>query len=176
MKKKISIFISLFSIIVACNKKTIKISDGFIKDISNTNPHVPSAYVEYNLYLRTDNNSIFETNITFLNDIYINHYKERYNNLYGFLQVALKQNFVIENSVASKYEYMIFNEDPNIDKLSSEEIIKEYFVKDNEVDEYFFYPKNLSVNKIKTVLYKMFLDGYLITFDDYGGKYEIKKY
>ncbi|REC60911.1 hypothetical protein DRF65_17900 [Chryseobacterium pennae] len=174
MKKIIKfLFVGLFFIIISCNKK-VELSDDFIKNLSNVNSNIPSPYVQYNLYLKTMDNNIFETNVKFLSDIYIKYYNNDYKDFYDFLKIALKQKLKIKNSVANHYEYGIFSESSKIVELSNKEIIKKYFIIGEDV--FYFYPKNISIEEKKTILYKMFLDGYLITFDDYAGKYIIKKY
>jgi len=171
----------LFSFIIllfGCSKKVdSNITDDFIKKVAVVDAVLPSKYVQYNLYVQTNKDLILVTNVNFLNVLYKEYYQNKFIDFQGFLQATLKQGFKIENKIAVNYEYQTFNKNSNIMKLAINVIIEKHFQhNDNNEERYFFYPKNLSTNDIQTVLYKMFLEGYLISFDDYGGKYNIVKY
>ena len=172
MKK---ILFSILLIILCCNKKSHFINENFTKKISvNQEGGIPSRFVKYNLYVKVSKNSILETNVKFLSDIYSDHYKDKYKTFYDFLDSALNQNIVIPKDISRQYEYGIFNIDDTIVDLSSKQIIDKY-LKVEKDNKYYLYPKQMNANEIQTILYKLFLDNYLISYDDYGGKYIIAK-
>jgi hypothetical protein len=176
-KKSIFIFWVIAFAIVGCEQgPSSNISNSFIEKIAVIEKPLPSKYVGYNLYVKTDKASTFVTNVNFLNIIYTDHYQNSFKDFYSFLYALLKQNFQINADIAVKYEYQTFIENPKIMELSTESIIGKYFEQDISKKKYYFYPKALSISDAQTILYKMFLEGYLISFDDYGGKYNIVKY
>ena len=165
----------LFFVVFWCNKSSHFIGEEFTKKISiNQDTSLPSAFVKSNLYVKVSENSILETNVKFLSDIYNNHFKDQYKDFHDFLDSALNQNLIIPIDISTQYEYRIFNIDNEIVKLSNKNIIMQYLKA--EKGKYYFYPRQLNSDKIQTILYKLFLDNYLISFDDYGGKYIITKY
>lgn len=172
--KKILFFL-LFLVVLTCNKSSHFINEEFVNKISiNQDASLPSAFVKYNLYVKVSENSILETNVKFLSDIYNSHFKDKYKDFRSFLDSALNQNLIISVDISSQYEYGIFNIDNKVVNLSSKQIINKY-LKVEKNNKYYFYPKQISASEIRTILYKLFLDNYLISFDDYGGKYIITK-
>lgn len=174
MKK--SRFIPLiFFLLLGCQKKIV--DHNLINELSkidNKNDfYIPENATTY-LYVSLDNNKTFVTNSLELYDWYKNYLDSEYKSYYSFLECVLNKKIKLKSSIAINYRYQIFTEKSEIMKLSVKDIIKTYFQCNKQY--YYFYPKNLSINDIQTVLYKMFLDGYLIHFDDYGGKYNIVKY
>lgn len=173
--KKASFIPLIFFLLLGCQKKIV--DNNFLSELSkidNENKfYVPKNATTY-LFVSLDNNKIFATNSLELYDWYKNYCKSEYKSYYSFLDSVLNKKTKLKSSIAKNYRYQVFTENSQIMQLSVTDIIKDYFQGDKQ--NYYFYPKNLSTNDIQTVLYKIFLEGYLISFDDYGGKYNIVKY
>ncbi|AQX00537.1 hypothetical protein HZP84_13100 [Elizabethkingia anophelis] len=172
----ISALIIISLLLIACQKKIV--SEGFVRKlakIDNKNVlNVPENATNY-LYVCLDNNKIFVTNVLELYDWYSN-YQDKSKDFYTFLDNVLNQRFKLKSAIATKYEYQSFTVNPNIMRASSESITEKYFEQNESKEKYYFYPKSLSADDTQTILYKMFLEGYLISFDDYAGSYIVKKY
>ncbi|CAM3453189.1 hypothetical protein ELOC111193_05705 [Elizabethkingia occulta] len=172
----ISVLIITSLLLIACQKKIV--SEGFIRKlakIDNKNIlNIPENATNH-LYVCLDNNKIFVTNVLELYDWYSN-YEDKSKDFYTFLDNVLNQRSKLKSAIATKYEYGAFTVNPNIMKLSSEAVIGKYFEQNESKEKYYFYPKILSADDTQTILYKMFLEGYLISFNDYAGNYIIEKY
>ncbi|HIC8756509.1 hypothetical protein CMU59_18150 [Elizabethkingia anophelis] len=170
----------VFIILTSCSKpkSNVQINDTFIREISKVDNknvlNVPENATKH-LYVCLDNNKIFVTNVLELYDWYSN-YQDKSKDFYTFLDNVLNQRFKLKSAIATKYEYQSFTVNPNIMRASSESIIEKYFEQNESKEKYYFYPKSLSADDTQTILYKMFLEGYLISFDDYAGSYIVKKY
>ncbi|MDR2229429.1 MAG: hypothetical protein LBE39_08145 [Flavobacteriaceae bacterium] len=172
----ISVLIIISLLLIACQKKIV--SEGFIRKLAKTDNknilNIPDNATNH-LYVCLDNNKIFVTNVLELYDWYSN-YEDKSKDFYTFLDNVLNQRFKLKSTIATKYEYQSFTVNPNIMKLSSEVIIGKYFEQNESKEKYYFYPKSLSADDTQTILYKMFLEGYLISLNDYVGNYIIEKY
>lgn len=172
----------LFLILISCSKSNIHISNKFIKEIStinSVNSEGEVSFVPENatslLYLKLDNNRMASTNAMELQYIYKNYYKNNYTSFYDFLNKTLNQEISLRANQIQRYEFIIFDLDYKIMKIPINQVKKQY-LKNIDKETYYFYPRDIALNPKQTILYKMFLDGYLISFDDYGGNYFIKKY
>ncbi|HAT3998201.1 hypothetical protein [Elizabethkingia anophelis] len=176
----ISVLIITSLLLIACQKKIV--SEGFVRklakiDNNNNNNNilnVPENATNH-LFVCLDNNKIFVTNVLELYNWYSN-YEDKSKDFYTFLDKVLNQRFKLKSVIATKYEYGAFTVNSNIMRLSSEAIIGKYFEQNESKEKYYFYPKSLSADDTQTMLYKMFLEGYLISFNDYAGNYIIEKY
>ncbi|WP_353148041.1 hypothetical protein [Chryseobacterium sp.] len=172
----------LFSvfILVSCSKPDIHINDKLIKELATINndnknslSYIPESSANL-LYVQLDNNKIVSVNVFELQDIYDNYYKKDYKTFYIFLKKILNQKIKLPIDRIKKNEVTVFAIEKQILDKPNDQIKKIYFTRGND-HIYYFYPKNLPLNTKQTILYKMFIDNYSIIFDDYGGKYNIKK-
>ncbi|ATL43614.1 hypothetical protein CQS02_10060 [Elizabethkingia miricola] len=114
------------------------------------------------------------TNGLELHNIYVDNYKKEYNNYYSFLKPRLCQESVLKSDqIPNESKYAIFQVDDNIMKESSSDIEKKYLEKHENI--FLFYPKDYSLNTKYTILYKLYLSNFYITFDDYSGSFRITK-
>ncbi|RQP13141.1 MAG: hypothetical protein EAS48_04380 [Chryseobacterium sp.] len=168
-------------ILVSCSGSNTGISDKLIKEISTikeTNDGVVSIVPENAtnlLYLKLDNNKMASISALELQDIYKHYYKNIYPTFYDFLKKALNQEICLKVSQIQGYELIIFDLEDKIMKTSIDRLEERYFKKINR-ETYCFLPKDIALNLKQTILYKMFINGYMINFDDYAGTYIIKKY
>lgn len=177
------VLLFLVLILNSCSKSKIHINDTLIKEISsidksNKGDVTPSYIPEkatYLLYLKLENNKMLCINALELQNIYSNYYKNNYKTFYDFLQDALNQKINLKINQIYKYEAITFSLDGQIIQVSNHHVEKQYLKKINE-DTFYFYPKDSALNQVQTILYKMYLDNYLISFDDYTGKYIITKF
>ncbi|MBP2619692.1 hypothetical protein [Chryseobacterium jejuense] len=180
MKIKINSFYFLFMLIlVSCSKSSIQINDKFIQEISKINDNEAStiSYIPDKatnlIYIRLSDGKLASTNALELENVYQDHYKNNFQSFYIFLKQVLNQKTSINSNDISKSDVIIFDIDKKIFNQSTSLIKEIYLEKDKEM--YYLYPKNLSLNQKQTILYKMFIDNYLISFDDYEGKYIVTK-
>lgn len=175
------VFLLLIFVLVSCSKSEIHINDNLIKEISTIDnesndgiSYIPEKATNL-LYLKLDNNKMISTNALELQDIYHNYYKNDYKTFYDFLNKALKQEISLKTIQLQHYKLIMFSLDDKIMHVSTNQIEEEYLKKANN-ETFYFYPKDIALDQYQTILYKIFLDNYLISFDDYGGKYIITKY
>lgn len=175
------IILLLFFVLSSCNNSNIHISDKFINEIARINDEDKDSSISYIpekatnlLYLKLSNGRIICTNALELQSIYVDYYKEHYITYYAFLTEALNQSININPNQIQKIDVIIFDLEKSILNKSVDMIEREYFEKNDKI--YSFYPKKMSLNQKQSILYKMFIDNYLISFDDYEGKYIITKY
>ena len=91
------------------------------------------------------------------------------------MQDALNQKINLKVNQIYKYEAITFSLDSQIIQVSNHHVETQYLKKINE-ETFYFYPKDSALNQVQTILYKMYLDNYLISYDDYAGKYIITKF
>ncbi|MGU3377165.1 hypothetical protein [Chryseobacterium sp. M5A1_1a] len=184
LKINIKIVLLFFVFILnSCSKSKIHINDTLIKEISSidksnkgdlTLSYIPEKATLL-LYLKLENNKMLCINALELQDIYSNYYKNNYKTFYDFLYDALNQKINLKINQITKYETIIFSLDSKIIQVSNHHVEKQYLKKVDE-ETFYFYPKDNALNQVQTILYKMYLDNYLISFDDYTGKYVITKF
>lgn len=178
----ISILLLLFVFVLySCNKSNIHISDKMIKEIASINDENKDNSVSYIpevatnlLYSKLTNGKIVCTNALELESVYIDYYKDNYKTYYDFLTETLNQRININPNQIQKMDIIVFELDKSVLNKSNDMIKREYFERNGKI--YSFYSKKMSLDQKQTILYKMFIDNYLISFDDYDGKYIITKY
>lgn len=183
MRYKIKYLILIFSFgLIFYSCKNEKANPEFIERLASIENGLPSPYFNYYLYFKTDDDKLIETNITFLYKLYQDHYVETYNNnLNAFLTDLFTQNNPLKIEEIDIYKNKgyflnIYDIDKNISNMNIENIKKRYLK--SEQESFILIPKELpNMSSLKTVLYEMFLNGYVITMNDYGGGYyNIEKY
>lgn len=175
------VFLLLVFVLVSCSKSEIYINDNLIKEISTIDnesndgvSYIPDKATNL-LYLKLDNNKMISTNALELQDIYHKYYKNDYKTFYDFLNKVLKQKISLKTNQLQNYKLIMFRLDDKIMHFSTNQIEKKYLKKVNN-ETFNFYPKDITLDQYQTILYKIFLDNYLISFDDYAGKYIITRY
>ncbi|RQO42325.1 hypothetical protein DBR39_00160 [Chryseobacterium sp. KBW03] len=183
MRYKIKYLILIFSFgLIFYSCKNDKANQEFIERLSSIENGLPSPYFNYYLYFKIDDDKFIETNITFLYKIYQDHYVETYkNNFNAFLTDLFTQNKPLKIEDIDMYKnkgyfFNVYNIDKKISNMNIENIKKKYLK--SEQNSFILIPKELpSMSSLKTVLYEMFSNGYIITMNDYGGGYySIEKY
>ena len=113
--------------------------------------------------------------------MYKNHYSQEYTDFNTFLIKLLNKKEIIKSeyvNVLKKNGDMLANLstiDNSIEKMSTENIEKKYLNLEQQ-DTFVLQTGKVEATKVKTILYKMFINDYIITFSDYGGYYNIKRY
>lgn len=152
----------------------------FIEKISTIQNGLPSPYFNYYLYLKTDSGKILEANVDSIYEIYKSYYSHKYNNFNNYLLSVIdgkdlvKENYI--NTVKKKGDYLlnVNDVDKDISEMTVDEIEKKYL--NLERQSFVLVTGNLTATETRNILYKMFFEGYIISFSDYGGYYFIKKY
>lgn len=153
----------------------------FINKLSSIQNGLPSPYFNYYLYFKMDNNKIIETNIDLVYEMYKDYYSQQYTNLNIYLEKLLIGKEVIKseniNTLKKKGDFLInvSEIDDEINKMHIENIEKSY-LKAEQRDTFILKTGKIESVKVRTILYRMFADEYIITFSDYGGYYNIKRY
>lgn len=181
--KNIKLLLIIFSI-VSCNERVnCLVNSTYIDEIAkfydgNTDKlikYVPDNITSI-LFVKLDNNKIFCTSSFELHDIYLKYYSNNSDvcNFQCFLSKNLNQLSTLDYKSVEKHQILIFKEDQKIMEMNVEQLRLRYLIVRN--GSLFFYPKDLDYNIVYSVLYKLFLNGFVIHFDDYAGRYFIEKY
>lgn len=173
MKTIFKTVVSIFLITVGCSSKKIKIDEDIIEKWSNSNFDLPVVNSGLLVFIRGESDSIGATNIYQLHEYYHNKYKLDNTNFKNYLLNVLYQR---ERLIDPRMEY--FKCDPNILKNCQESfsyfsdfyttgsnkkrVIRNEFVSDDV--------------RRNTILYCFFINGYAISFDDYIGRYVLRKH
>lgn len=153
----------------------------FINKLSSVQNGLPSLYFNYYLYFKMDNNEILETNINLIYEMYKSYYSQEYTDFNTYLKNLLNKKEIIKseyvNDLKQKGDMLanLSNIDNSIEKMSIENIEKKYLNLEQQ-DTFVLQTGKVETTKAKTILYKMFINDYIITFSDYGGYYNIKRY
>ncbi|MGE8525838.1 hypothetical protein [Chryseobacterium rhizosphaerae] len=179
--KKCLIYLGLLIFLlspVSCKNETR--NRKFLDKLSSIQNGLPSPYFNYYLYFKMDNGEILETNIDLVYEVYKSHYSKQYLDFRNFLDDLITQKETLKIADIKKYsknDYFlnISKNEGNIERMDFENIKKTYLEETKE-QSFIFTPKNLKQTQIRTILYKMFLDGYIISPNDLVGYYNIRKY
>lgn len=182
LKFKINIYLLFFTLtLFSCSKSRVQINDTFIREISeidrqnspNVISAIPSAAIQL-VFVKLNNGNIYATNGLELHNIYVDNYKKEYKTYYSFLKPLLCQESVLKSDqISNKRKYPIFHIDDNIIKNSFSDLEKKYLEKHKDI--FLFYPGDYPLNIRYTILYKLYLSNFHITFDDYSGSFKITK-
>ncbi|PUB26772.1 hypothetical protein C8J95_110126 [Elizabethkingia sp. YR214] len=180
--KKIWVYSIFILVLNSCIKKDdCKINDTFIREISkidkqnktNVISATPSAAIQL-VFVKLNNGNLYATNGLELHNIYVDNYKKEYNTYYSFLKPLLCQESVLKfDQISDKRKYTIFQIDDDVIKNSVSDVEKKYLEKHKDI--FLFYPGDYSLNIRYTILYKLYLSNFHITFDDYSGSFRINK-
>ncbi len=176
--QKLGLFIML---IFSLSCKQENKNKNFINKLSSVQNGLPSLYFNYYLYFKMDNNELLETNINLIYEMYKNYYSQEYTDFNTYLKKLLNKKEIIKSeyiNVLKKKGDLLVNLSTinnSIEKMSTEDIKKKYLNLEQQ-DTFVLQTGKIDTTKAKTILYKMFIDDYIITFSDYGGYYNIKRY
>jgi hypothetical protein len=178
--KLIYYFGYLLIITLCCSCKNESKREVFIEKLSAIKNGLPSPYFNYYLYFNTDNDKILEANIDSIYAIYKIYYIKKYQNFNSYLISIMEGRELVReiyiNNVKETGDYLLNVEDinRNIEEMSVEEIERKYLK--SEKQSFILATGNVTAMESRNILYKMFFNGYIISFSDYGGYYLIKKY
>jgi len=147
----------------------------FINKLSSIQNGLPSPYFNYYLYFKMDNGEILETNVDWVYKIYKDYYSKNYKDFSFYLENLINQEETVKISDVVKYQKKgyflnVIKADKHILVMSIESIKKDY-LNAQKKQSFILKTGNIESVKARTILYKMFVDGYIITFNDYGGYY-----
>ncbi|MCJ8155258.1 hypothetical protein MKJ01_15950 [Chryseobacterium sp. SSA4.19] len=171
-------FILFIMLWVSCKNESNR--EVFIEKLSAIQNGLPSPYFNYYLYFKTDNDKILEANIDSIYAIYKIYYIKKYQNFNSYLISIMEGRELVReiyiNNVKETGDYLLNVEDinKNIEEMSVEEIERKYLK--SEKQSFILATGNVTAMESRNILYKMFFNGYIISFSDYGGYYLIKKY
>ncbi|WP_148285241.1 hypothetical protein [Flavobacterium sp. B17] len=177
LKKLGLLIILIFSF--SCTEKNK--NKNFINKLASVQNGSPSLYFNYYLYFKMDNNEILETNIDLIYKMYKNYYSKKYTDFNIYLEKLLNEKETIKSeyiNILKKNNDLLANLstiDNTIEKMSTENIEKKYLNLEQQ-DAFVLQAGKIETIKVKTILYKMFTNDYIITFSNYGGYYNIKRY
>lgn len=172
----IRIFFILFfisCIICSCNKKSsVPFDEKLILEIANESTEFPSKYNSLTFFGICEKNKV---RVLSVNELRFIH-KKKYNQMKykDFLSQVFNQKldinyvdkikcFELDQEVTNKY-----NDSSNV-----EEFIGLYSKKNNQKNH--ILKNDIPEKKLITIMYYLFLNNYLVTFDDYIGIYFIEK-
>lgn len=143
-----------------------------IAQLSSIEP-LPAIISFTRIYVRNINDSIAESKIESLNQVYQTSYTPKYSKFSDFLFDALNQKIKIDARDTRTYLYysQVFAIFPAISRLYNEKrikgIIEEYCLEENGI--YRLKSPNLSLNEINSLSYYFFINQYIRADDDYKG-------
>ena len=173
MKKCFPILLFSFFMIFNCNKNNSSIEKTrFLYTLSKNINNKLSETNYYPIYIKCQNNNIFETNNMVLFEIYTKFFTSKYNSYDEFLKVISDENFELNLNIANHYKYDVFETDENIMEKDLASIIKDYLLYNKSSNSYYV-KNNGNLKTLKTIAYKMFLENYVIRFDNLNGNYII---
>lgn len=177
MMKIIKLSILFLLLLISCKKDVDNMA--FINKLSSIQNDLPSPYFNYQLYFKVDNGQLLETNVDVIYELYKDKYSHKYISFRDFLIILFNNSKSIKMAEIKKYfgkSYFLNVDkiDNNIYEKNIEFLEKKYFKK--KQGTLLLLTKNLNSSQIKTILFKMFLNGYVITLNDYTGYYSVRKY
>ncbi|WP_447635002.1 hypothetical protein [Flavobacterium microcysteis] len=174
MRKALYILILLF--FTSCNQEKKNIfSEVEIKELTKS---IPGTNIFTNtdiMFVKLENEKVGFTNIRHLSRIFQSKYKETYKNFDNFLFQALNQKISFSSNYFVEHNVSVFSISKNIEKqylTSGLSFLREkYFEKRQK--NFVLKNKNLTSHDIYSVLYYFYINGYITTFDDAIGIYEV---
>ncbi len=165
--KKVLILIVGILLMSCSSQKEVRFNEDIIDCIVEESPSLPSQFLNYNFFCKNSNNQILMLGVYDLRDIY----KKKYSwmSYKDFLTEALNQRLLIAHN-----SFITFDLDKTVEREyrnnKLEDFIKIY------CDEYrrdFYNLKPVDKYLENTILYYLFINNYLSSFDDYSGVYGI---
>lgn len=156
-----------------------KINHKFIDKLSSVKNDLPSPYFNYYLYFKLDDGSLLETNIDFIYQFYQDKQISGDKDFYSYLNDLFNRTEIITIRDVKKYDNQkyilnISKIDKNTEELEVKDVKKQYLK--SEQDTFILSASKFDPHIVKTILYKMFINGYIINLNDYGGYYIIRTY
>lgn len=152
----------------------------FINKLSSVQNGLQSPYFNYYLYFKMDDDQILETNVDLIYVVYKDNYSKQYSDFRIFLENLITKKEIIKTADIKKYSkenyfFSISKVEHDIEVMNEGDIKKNYLETTGE-QSFLLTPKNLISAQIRTILYKMFENGYIISPNDLVGYYKITPY
>jgi hypothetical protein len=179
--KKIITLLTLFCLLISCEKKESNFSKEMIDKLIVENNGLPSYYLSFDLYVQTNNNEIHKTNNHELFAFFKQYYSRKFKTFNEFLDEVLNKNFVIDKRIFDKVIYLdSFKLNSKIENeysgLGFNEFLKKYSKKTNKKNAEFELNKSIiEQDEYFTIVYLLYKNRYDIGVDCYIGKDYIRK-
>lgn len=151
------------------NNKTLELlASAYPRQVMDSGDTIPAKYSSFALYVKCNDEQVTETNMNSLIRLYDRSYKSV--SFYRFLEQVLNQKVKVQFSE----DFSCFNLNDKVtteyQSLGYEKFVELYFLKTSFVNEYKL-RSNVEDDKLRTIYYYCFLNGYLYSESDYGVTY-----
>lgn len=173
MKKRFPLIFFILLIIFNCNKNNSSLEKGNYLNALSKNVHNKLSEINYNpIFIKCQKNNVFETNNIVLYEIYTKFYFHKYHSYDKFLKGISDENFELNLDIANYYKYDVFKIDENIMEKDLISIKKDNLLYNKSSNSYCVKnEESINIKTIKTIAYKMYLENYIIKFDNLHGNY-----
>lgn len=160
-------------------KNEIK-NKAFINQLSTIQNGLPSPYFNYYLYFKMDNGQILETNVDVIYQLYKDYDSKKNKKFNFYLENLIFQKDTIEINkinILKNKKYSpanISNVDTKIMEMDNRDIENKFLEKEGQ--DFILKTNVVNSTQARTILYKMFVDGYIISPNDLAGYYKIATY
>ncbi len=158
---------------LSCNSsvQNVPFSKSLIKSIAEEQSNLPSRFSNLLFFCKCLDNEILSLSVYGLKEVYLNEFG--YTSYYDFLTNLLNQKIAIKCRDQSQRFKMNENVRKRYKDVNLNEFLDFYCTKEGNN---LFGLKNSTTNEQQnTVLYFLFINNYLISFDDYSGIYVVRK-
>ncbi len=162
----------LILICVKCNtEQHTPFSENLIKNILEEDQNNPSSFFNFQFFCKCQDNKILPLDIYEIREVYL----EEFNHVdyHDFLTDLLNQRIDIQ----CENQDNKFTIDQTVKKLYNEKNLNEFinFYCTKKRNNLFWLKSNIPDNQRNTILYFLFTNNYLTSFDDYSGAIVIRK-
>ena len=184
--KKIITLLTLFCLLISCERKEPNFSKEMIKKLSHSNevkkstPILPLASSSFlDLYVKTNNKEILLCSVGELLFLYDGYYSQKFDSFDGFLNAVLNQRVVLDKRLFKKPTYLeSFKLNSNAEKeyarLGFNSFLKKYS-KETASKRMALKREIIKEGEYSTIAYILFKNGYDLSSDCYLGIDYIRK-
>ena len=184
--KKIITLLTLFYLLISCERKEPNFSKEMIKKLSHSGevkkstillPLASSSFLD--LYVQTNNKEILLSSVGELLFLYGEYYSQKFDSFDGFLNAVLNQRFVLDKGLFKKPTYLeSFKLNSNAEKeyarLGFNSFLKKYS-KETASKRIALKREIIKEGEYSTIAYILFKNGYDLSSDCYLGIDFIRK-
>lgn len=151
------------------SQKEVRFNEDIIDCIVEESPSLPSQFLNYNFFCKNSNNQILMLGVYDLRDIY----KKKYSwmSYKDFLTEALNQRLLILHNSSKAFDL-----DKTVEKEYKRNKLEDFIrIYCDEYSNGLYCLKSVDKELVNTILYYLFINNYLSSFDDYSGVYGISR-
>lgn len=180
MKTHLKSIVLLLLLLICFSCKNEVKNKVFINKLATIQNGLPSPYFNYYLYFKMDNGKLLETNVDVLYQLYKDYYSKKNKDFNIYLENLITQKEIIKSNeinILKQKRYTPLNIDnieKSIETMNTKEVETKFLIKEGE--DFILKTNNVNASEVRTILYIMFTNDYIINPSDYGGYYILKEY